>query len=111
VLTYSISGALTVGAGAYQLPWYGGSKTITRVAVRVGTAPTGAALILDVNKNGSTIWSTQANRVQVAAAANSGTAITFNTASLTDGDYLTVDVDQVGSTVAGSDLTVTIWVS
>jgi hypothetical protein len=111
VLTYSISDALTVAAGTHRIPWYGGSKNIARVAVQVGTAPTGAALVLDVNKNGSTIWSTQGNRVSVSAASNSATTTTFNTTALADGDYLTIDVDQIGSSVAGSDLTVTIWVS
>jgi hypothetical protein len=110
-LVYSISGALTVAAGVHKIPWYGGSKTIQRVALTVGTAPTGAAILVDINKNGSTIWSTQANRATVATSATTGTTTTFNTTALADGDYLTIDVDQIGSTVAGSDLVVTIWVS
>jgi hypothetical protein len=112
VLTYSISGALTVAAGTHRLYNDSGSTlTISKIRASCGTAPTGAAVILDVNVNGSTIWSTQGNRVQVAAAANTGTQTTFNTTTIADGSYFTIDVDQIGSTVAGSDLTVTIWLA
>jgi hypothetical protein len=82
--------------------------TITNVIVSVGTAPTGASLIVDVNKNGTTIFTTQANRPTIAAAGNADTSSVPAVTSLTSSDYLTVDIDQVGSTVKGSDLTVQI---
>jgi len=81
--------------------------TMSEVILSVKTAPTGAALIVDINKNGSSIFTT---RPQIAAGATSGgsSAVFASPATVTDSDVLTVDVDQIGSTVAGSDLTITL---
>jgi hypothetical protein len=105
---FSHSGALTVKVGASRYPIKGGTWEVVSVAAMVNTAPTGASVIVDVNKNGSTIFTTQANRPTVAASSTSATVGAFAATTLTDGDYLTVDVDQIGSTVAGSDLTVVV---
>ena len=82
---------------------------ITDVRISVGTAPTGATIEVDVNKNGTTIFTTQSNRPIIATSGFfdlSGTPdITAYTA---DTDYISVDIDQVGSTIAGKDLVVTI---
>lgn len=80
--------------------------TIQKVFAYAKTGPTGAALIFDINKNGTTIWSTQANRIQIAAGAIEGTQTSFNTTSLAEGDIITIDVDQIGSTIAGQDITI-----
>jgi hypothetical protein len=109
---FSLGGALSVGAGTFR--WYndsGLSLQFREVRVSCGTAPTGAALIVDVNNNGTTIFTTQTNRPQCSAGANTGTTTTFNVVTIQDGNYITVDIDQVGSTVAGADLTVQIWMS
>lgn len=82
------------------------SLTIDSVDLRVKTAPTGAALIVDINKGGTTIFST---RPQIAAAATSGGgSAVLSVTTLAAGDLITVDIDQVGSSVAGSDLTVAL---
>jgi hypothetical protein len=64
---FSKTGAQTVATGAvrYRIPF---AAVIESVAATVGTAPTGASLIVDVNKNGTTIFTTQANRPTIAAA-------------------------------------------
>jgi hypothetical protein len=80
--------------------------TASKVYAYCKTAPTGQALIFDINLNGTTIWSTQSNRVQIAASGTSGSSTTFNTASLTEGDILTIDIDQIGSSDPGKDITV-----
>lgn len=106
---FTITGTLTTGTSLAPILIPTGALTITKAYLNVKTAPTGAALIVDINKNGTSIWnSNQANRVQVAAAATSGTQTSFDTTSLTEGDVITVDIDQVGSTVAGADLTITL---
>jgi hypothetical protein len=62
---------------------------------------------VDVNKNGTTIFTTQANRPTVVAAANATAADAVpDVTAIASGDYLTVDRDQVGSATPGSDLTV-----
>lgn len=80
--------------------------TINKVYAYATTAPTGSALIFDINLNGSTIWSTQANRIQIATGANYGTQTSFNSTALVEGDVLSIDIDQIGSIIAGSDITV-----
>lgn len=71
----------------------------------VGTAPTGAAAICDVNKDGTSLFFTLP---QIAISATSGSAepdsATFATRCLARNSVVTLDVDQVGSTVAGADL-------
>jgi len=77
-----------------------------------GVAPTGAAIIVDINKNGTTIFTTQGNRPTIAISGfDSGLVGNMDVTSLTDGDYFTVDIDQIGSTVAGQDLVVYIELS
>jgi hypothetical protein len=77
--------------------------TISLVKIYADTAPTGAALIVDVNKNGTTIFTTQGNRPQIAIGGHADDSGTPNVVNLAVGDRLSVDIDQVGSTVAGGD--------
>ncbi|HEX7963006.1 MAG TPA: hypothetical protein VF466_00285 [Candidatus Saccharimonadales bacterium] len=108
---YSKQGSLSVSTGSLRLP-IDGTYTIVGTRLMVGTAPTGANLVLDVNKNGTTIYTTQGNRPVILAGANSGGPGTApDVTALAAGDYMTVDIDQVGSGTAGSDLTVTVIVS
>jgi hypothetical protein len=105
--TLTIPGTLSTGARNVRF-YVESSRTISNVVVSVGTAPTGASVIFDVNKNGTTIFSTQANRPTIATSGFYDGSSTPDVTSLSAGDYLTVDVDQVGSTVAGSDAVIRI---
>jgi predicted RNA-binding protein with TRAM domain len=84
------------------------AAVIESVASTVGTAPTGAALLVDVNKNGTTIFTTQGNRPSIATSGFASSDAVPDVTAIAAGDYLTVDVDQVGSSVAGSDLCVIV---
>lgn len=105
--TFAITGALTVQTGKSRV-YFEGSYTIVSVRAAVNTAPTGATLICDVNKNGTTIYTTQTARPTIAISGFSATGNSPAITTVVSGDYITVDLDQIGSTVAGSDLTVTI---
>jgi hypothetical protein len=107
VTTFDQSGVLSVTTGTGRLTFQT-AVTILGVVAAVNTAPTGAAILVDVNKNGSTIFTTQANRPSIAAAGFASATATPAVTAFAAGDYMTVDIDQVGSTVAGADLTVTI---
>lgn len=100
------SGSLTTQTGASRF-YVDAAATIAKVRVAVGTAPVGAAVTVDVNKNGTTIFTTQANRPSIAAGGFTATA-TPDVTALSIGDYLTVDIDGVGSTNPGADLTVSV---
>jgi hypothetical protein len=99
------SGTLTVAAGTKRVYNDSGqTRTLIKVGQMVDTAPTGAALIGDVNKNGTTIFTTQGNRPSIAASGLHAVSGTPDVTAWADGDYLTFDVDQVGSTIAGADI-------
>ncbi len=95
-------GLASVGTKQAQalIPYF---LTISKVKVYSDNAPTGASLIVDVNKNGVTIFTTQANRPQIAIGEHADDSGTPNVVNLSAGDRLSVDCDQVGSTVAGGD--------
>jgi len=58
--------------------------------------------------NGVTIFSNQANRPTIAAATFTDDANAIDVPAVAAGQYLTVDIDQVGSGPPGSDLSVTV---
>jgi NO-binding membrane sensor protein with MHYT domain len=107
VAAFTIPGALAVAVGSVR--WYAPkSITITSVVVSVGTASLGASVIFDVNKNGTTIFTTQANRPTVAASAFTASTTGMSVTTLTTSDYITVDIDQIGTTYSGADAVVQI---
>jgi hypothetical protein len=107
--TYTNAGAVTAGVGkATFTNDRGVALLVQQVTLHVGTAPTGADLIVDVNKNGTTVFTDQTKRPRVVAAATDSVAVAPNGATniglVQPNDVLTIDVDQIGSTVAGSNL-------
>lgn len=83
------------------------SGKFLKAFINAKTAPTGADLIIDINRNGTSIWaSTQANRLKLVASATTGNQTSFDTVNFVEGDVVTIDIDQVGSTIAGTDVTV-----
>lgn len=107
VHTFAVTGPLVVQTGKSRV-YLEGNYTVETVRASVNTQPTGAAIRVDVNKNGTTIYTTQGNRPNIAVSTNTATANSPDVTTFASGDYITVDVDIIGSTVAGSDLTVTI---
>ncbi len=107
VFVFGQAGELTTGTGSTRL-YLPFNVDIIKVEASVGTAPTGAAIQVDVNVDGTTIFTTQTNRPIIAASGFHDESGTVEDDSHTDGQYLTVDIDQVGSTIAGSDLTVLV---
>jgi Repeat of unknown function (DUF5907) len=105
-VSWGIDGAVTVRTGKARI-YNDSGRTRTLVSARatVDTAPTGASLIVDINKGGSSVMTT---RPTIAVSTNTNKSTAFSDATWPDGTYLTVDVDQIGSTVAGSDLAVTV---
>lgn len=108
VIALSIGGVLQTGAGTIRFPVWR-PITVLNVTLQLGGTPTGASVIIDVNKNGTTIFTTQGNRPTVAAAATQDLASVPDVTAYAAGDYITVDVDQVGvAPNNGSDAVVLI---
>lgn len=81
---------------------------IINVKASAGTAPTGADLILDIHKNGTTIFTTQTNRPTITAGETSEDSQAPDVIAVAAGDLISLQLDQIGSTVAGADLSVTV---
>ena len=84
----------------------GAAQTISEVFIGVGTAPVGANIIVDVHKDGVTIFTNQAHRPEIAAAAYTDSTTDIDVATWEEDEYLTMHIDQIGSSVAGADLVV-----
>ena len=81
--------------------------TLTAVRLNVNTAPTGSALVVNIKLSGTTIFSTNP-RIDAAAktSVGSGTPAVISTSALTDDGEITIDIDQIGSTIASKGLKV-----
>lgn len=104
--TFTKSGTLTVSSGVlrFRFPF---DATITGVSAAVNTAPTGASIIMDVNKNGVSIFPVAPKPTIAIGAFDTGASEAVpDTTAISSGNYLQIDIDQIGSIVAGSDLSV-----
>lgn len=98
--------ALTTGTAkaTFRLPY---AMTLTAVRASVTVAPTGSTLIVDINEDGSSILGTK-----LSIDATEKTSVTATTPAvisdsiLADDAEITVDIDQIGATVAGAGLKV-----
>lgn len=87
----------------------GNARTITRIGASVEVAPTGASIKLDVNIDGTTAFTTQANQPTIAISGFESTETAPDVTAWADGEWLEIDVDQVGSTEPGEGLVVHIF--
>jgi hypothetical protein len=99
---------LTTGTAkvTFRMPY---AMTLSSVRASVNTAPTGSTLVVDINEGGSTILSTKlfidASELTSATAA---TAAVISDTALADDAEVTIDIDQIGSTIAGKGLKVVL---
>ena len=105
---FKAAGTITVASGATRLfNDTGATWTILSIRASVETAPSGGSVVVDVNKNGTTLFTTQANRPTITTGnLTSGKVTTMDITTVADGDYLTVDVDT--ATTPAANLTVTL---
>lgn len=100
------STALTTGAAkvTFRMPF---AFTLTGVRASVTTAPTGSVLTVDINEGGVSILST---KLTIDAGETTSTtaavAAVISDTALADDAEITIDIDTVGSTVAGAGLKV-----
>ena len=101
--------ALTTGTakGTFRMPY---AMTVTDVRATVTTAPTGANIIVDINDGGTSIMTT--NKLSIDAtektSTTAATAPGVTDTALADDAEITIDIDQIGSTIAGAGLK--IWI-
>ena len=111
VSTFMLSRSAVNAVGTDKLRFRVPFACVIRAAtVAVDATSSGASQIFDVNKNGTTLFTTQANRPTVAAAAVSASVALPNVTTLAAGDVITVDIDQVGSGTAGTGFSIALSV-
>lgn len=110
---WTVTGSLVTSTDVGPWIYVTNAQTVTKAIAIVKTAPTGASLIVDIERstddgaNWTSLWNTStANRPTIAASAREGISTTFDVSALSAGDYLRPAIDQVGSTVAGANLTI-----
>lgn len=77
---------------------------VTSVKASVGTAPVGTPLIIDVNKNGTSILDKKIyidSNEETTVTASTTPVLASGQSTLADDDEITIDIDQIGSTTAG----------
>lgn len=79
-----------VGGRAYVK----GNWTISQVRASLGNPVQGQSVIVDINKNGTSLFTTQANRPMITSTNYTSAKTNMDVTSITDGQYLSVDVDQ-----------------
>ncbi len=85
------------------------AMTLTDVRASVTTAPTGSVITVDINQTASTILSTKLTIDATEFTSESAaTAPVISTSALTDDAEITIDIDTIGSTIAGTGLKVTL---
>jgi hypothetical protein len=83
--------------------------TVTAVRASVNTAPTGSTIVVDINESGVSILSTKLSiDATEKTSTTAATPAVISDASLVDDAEISFDIDQVGSTIAGAGLKVTI---
>jgi len=100
--------ALTAGTNklTFRIPC---AMTVTSVRASVGTAPTGSTLIVDINENGTSILSTKLSiDATEKTSTTAATPAVLSDSALADDAEITIDIDQIGSTIAGAGLKVTL---
>jgi len=99
---------LTTGTAkiTFRMPY---AMTLTEVRASVTTAPTGSAITVDINQTAATILSTKLTiDATEKTSTTAATPAVISTSALTDDAEITVDIDAIGSTIAGTGLKVTL---
>ncbi len=83
------------------------AMTLTEVRANVNTAPTGSVLTVDINESGATVLSTKLTiDATELTSTTAATPPVISDADLADDAEITIDIDGVGSTIAGKGLKV-----
>jgi hypothetical protein len=93
----------TMGVESVRL-YADASGTIQDARCSVGTAPTTSPVTVDINKNGTTIFTTQGNRPSIAAGGNTDVSGVPDVTTYVAGDYFDIDIDAEDSGDTAADI-------
>lgn len=89
----------TTGANFFDIPASMDGMDLVSVSAVCATAGTTGTMVIDVNKNGTTMMATNKIDVLTTATTDDGTA-TISTAAVATGDIISVDADSIQTTPA-----------
>ena len=107
------STALTTGSAkvSWRMPYAFTLKAgVNGLTASCNQAPTGAILTMDINESGTTIMN-NVNKLQIAIGSTTsvgGVAPVLTDVDLAYNALMTVDIDQIGSSNAGTGLKITL---
>lgn len=102
------STAITTGTAkvTFRMPF---AMTLSAARASVTTAPTGSTIIIDIKESGTTIFSTKLSiDASEKTSTTAASAAVISDTSLADDAEMTINFDQVGSTIAGTGVKVTL---
>lgn len=100
--------AITAGTAkaTFRMPY---AMTLTAVRSSVTTAPTGSTILIDINESGTTVLSTKLMiDASEKTSTTAATVYVISDSALADDAEITIDFDQIGSTIAGAGVKVTL---
>lgn len=108
-IAMTIRGPLVAAPGVlpFPVPY---NMTVQDVQAACAVAPVGAPIVLDVIVNGVSIFTTSP-RPTILDGARVGAPVVPDLADLVEGDLVTIDVVQVGSTQPGAGCTIVLQVT
>lgn len=101
-ITFGLLGNLTVANDQTNHVIINQAATVLLCRAIAKTAPTGTDAILVIKKNGSTTIAT------ITLTAGQTSVVATPSGTLIPGDYLSIDVTQIGGTIAGADVNITL---
>jgi hypothetical protein len=104
---WSMAGVVDVKVGELEITWSTDIE-ILEIESRTKVAPTGTAVIIDAHKNDTTtLYTTQANRPEIATSTKADTT-TPDITLVSAGEPVRIDVDQKDSNNVAEGLTVSV---
>lgn len=98
VFTLPSAASVALGSGLPMLD----TASFQSLSVVLSAAISSASLILDVNKNGTTIFTDQNTRLSVAGGGTYASTASISVKAFSPGDVLTVDVDGGGTNITAT---------
>jgi len=109
-LTFFIPTAdITVGTNKTYEIYAPIALTVDKVYIHAKAAPgTGKTVTVDVNKNGTTIFTTQANRPSITESTKADESGTPDVTSVAKNDIISMDIDEATSGHSATDMTIQV---
>ena len=109
VLPFSMQGQIRVASGVGRFPVKGGDFLLVSVAAAVEGAPVGGPIVVDVLANGLSVYGRYPERrPRIDAGETLAVVGAHEPRVFSDGDTLSVNVDQVGPLMPGRFLVVAV---